>query len=294
MLPRYVADLALYDIVNTLGVATDVSHCNTPVQVTSHTGPAELDAALQTADVVVIVAGIAQKPGMSRDDLFDTNAHVIQAVTESIAQHCPQAVVVIITNPVNALTPLAAEVLRGRDVYDPRKVLGMTTLDVIRANTFVANARGLDVRLVDVPVVGGHNAITILPLLSQASPPVTFSENEAAELTEHIRHAGIQVLELKTGTGSSTLATAYAAARLTKSILQGLQRELNIYEAAYVECGITEADFFASKVRLGPNGAEEVFPIGKMSLLEEQEFTELIPVLKKSIEKGRAFVREHK
>ena len=79
-----------------------------------------------------------------------------------------QAVQVIITNPVNALTPLAAEVLKGRGVHDPRKVLGMTTLDVVRADTFVAETRGLDVRLVDVPVVGGHNAITILPLLSQA------------------------------------------------------------------------------------------------------------------------------
>ncbi|BDA51496.1 Malate dehydrogenase, mitochondrial [Coccomyxa sp. Obi] len=269
--PTYVAEIALYDIANTDGVATDLSHCNTPVQVTSHTGPAELGAALQTADVVVIVAGIAQKPGMSRDDLFDTNAHVIQAVTESIAQHCPQAVVVIITNPVNVLTPLAAEVLKGHGVHDPRKVLGMTTLDVVRADTFVARARGLD-----------------------ALPRVTFSDSEAAELTEQIRHAGIHVLELKAGAGSSTLATAYAAARLIESILRGLEGEPNIYEAAFVECRITEADFFASKVRLGPNGAEEVLPIGKMSPMEENELAELIPVLKRSIEKGRAFVREHK
>ena len=89
------------------------------------------------------------------------------------------------------------------------------------------------------------------------------------------------------------VAQAYAAARLTDSILRGLQGEPNICEAAYVECGITEADFFATKVRLGPNGAEEVLPIGKMSPLEGKEFTELIPVLKKSIEKGRAFAREH-
>ena len=81
-----------------------------------------------------------------------------------------QAVVVIITNPVNALTPLAAEVLKRHGVHDPRKVLGMTTLDVIRADTFVTEARGLDVRVVNVPVVGDHNAITILPLLSQDAP----------------------------------------------------------------------------------------------------------------------------
>ena len=78
-----------------------------------------------------------------------------------------QAVLNIITNPVNSTVPIAAEVLKAAGVYDPKKVLGVSTLDVVRANCFVAQAKGLNVRDVDVPVVGGHAGITILPLLSQ-------------------------------------------------------------------------------------------------------------------------------
>ena len=78
-----------------------------------------------------------------------------------------QSVLNIITNPVNSTVPIAAEVLKAAGVYDPKKVLGVSTLDVVRANCFVAQAKGLNVRDVDVPVVGGHAGITILPLLSQ-------------------------------------------------------------------------------------------------------------------------------
>ncbi len=78
-----------------------------------------------------------------------------------------QAVLNIITNPVNSTVPIAAETLKAAGVYDPKKVLGVSTLDVVRANCFVAEAKGLNVKDVDVPVIGGHAGITILPLLSQ-------------------------------------------------------------------------------------------------------------------------------
>jgi hypothetical protein len=71
---KLVAELALYDIAGTPGVAADLSHCNTPVTVTAHTGPGELDACLRGCDLVIIPAGIPRKPGMTRDDLFNTNA----------------------------------------------------------------------------------------------------------------------------------------------------------------------------------------------------------------------------
>ena len=80
-----------------------------------------------------------------------------------------QAVLNIISNPVNSTVPIAAEVLKAAGVYDKKKLMGVTTLDVVRANTFVAEAKGLDLKDVDVPVVGGHAGTTILPLLSQVS-----------------------------------------------------------------------------------------------------------------------------
>jgi len=82
-----------------------------------------------------------------------------------------QAVVAIISNPVNSTVPIAAEVFKAAGTYDPKKLLGVTTLDVVRANTFVAEVKGLDVNDVDVPVVGGHAGTTILPILSQVLTP---------------------------------------------------------------------------------------------------------------------------
>lgn len=107
-----------------------------------------------------------------------------------------QAVVAIISNPVNSTVPITAEVLKAAGVYDPRKVLGVTTLDVVRANTFVAEAKGLPVQDVDVPVVGGHAGITILPLLSQVTQILAVAElmqrSNAKNLTapSYRRHKG--------------------------------------------------------------------------------------------------------
>jgi malate/lactate dehydrogenase len=75
---------------------------------------------------------------MTRDDLFNINAGIVHALAVAVAQHCPKAVLNIISNPVNSTVPIAAEVLKAAGVYDPKKLLGVTTLDVVRANTFVA------------------------------------------------------------------------------------------------------------------------------------------------------------
>lgn len=102
----------------------------------------------------------------------------------------------IISNPVNSTVPIAAEVLKSKGVYDPKKLFGVTTLDVVRANTFVAEAKQLRLIEVDVPVIGGHAGITILPILSKAKPTVSFSDEEIESLTVRIQNAGTEVVEV--------------------------------------------------------------------------------------------------
>jgi hypothetical protein len=96
-----------------------------------------------------------------------TNASTVNGLVEGCAQFCPDAVLTIISNPVNSTVPIEAEVLKAKGVYNPRKLCGVTTLDVIRANTFVGEHLGKDPADVSVTVVGGHAGITILPLFSQ-------------------------------------------------------------------------------------------------------------------------------
>jgi hypothetical protein len=95
----------------------------------------------------------------------------VRDLVEAVGKHCPGAVLNIISNPVNSTVPIAAEVLKKMGVYDKRKIMGVTTLDVVRAKTFYAEKNGLDVASVDVPVVGGHAGVTILPLFSQVPQP---------------------------------------------------------------------------------------------------------------------------
>lgn len=78
---------------------------------------------------------------MTRDDLFNTNAGIVRDLIDACAQQCPKAFICIITNPVNSTVPIAAEILKKRNVYDPKRLFGVTTLDVVRARTFIAEAK---------------------------------------------------------------------------------------------------------------------------------------------------------
>lgn len=284
-------NLALYDIAPvTPGVAVDVSHIPTAVKVVGFGGE-DPTPALEGADLVLISAGVARKPGMDRSDLFNINAGIVRNLIEKVAVVCPKACVGIITNPVNTTVAIAAEVLKKAGVYDKRKLFGVTTLDVLRSETFVAELKGKDVGGVKVPVIGGHSGVTILPLLSQASEVehIQFSQEEVEALTKRIQNAGTEVVEAKAGGGSATLSMAQAAARFARAVLKGLTGE-HVVEYAYVEGDGKYARFFAQPVRLGRDGVEEILPIGEISAYEQAAIEAMIPTLKADIELGEKFV----
>lgn len=289
-----VSDLHLYDIANVKGVAADLSHCNTPSQVKDFTGASELANCLKGVNVVVIPAGVPRKPGMTRDDLFNINAGIVRDLVSAVADNCPGAFIQIISNPVNSTVPIAAEVLKQKGVYDPKKLFGVTTLDVVRANTFVAQKKNLKLIDVDVPVVGGHAGITILPLLSKTRPSVSFTDEEIEELTVRIQNAGTEVVEAKAGAGSATLSMAYAAARFVESSLRALDGDGDVYECSFVESDLTDLPFFASRVKLGRKGVEALIPSDLQGLTEyEQKALEALKAeLKASIEKGITFAQK--
>ncbi|CAD5223913.1 unnamed protein product [Bursaphelenchus okinawaensis] len=288
---RAVAQLSLYDVVNTPGVAADLSHIDSPAQVTAHTGPQELHRALEGADVIVIPAGVPRKPGMTRDDLFNTNAGIVRDLAEAAAKAAPHAFIAIITNPVNSTVPIVSEVYKNNNVYDPRRIFGVTTLDVVRAQTFVAEKKGLDVNSTVVPVVGGHAGITIIPLLSQVKPAAKFSDEEIKALTERIQEAGTEVVKAKAGTGSATLSMAYAGARFVNSLIKGLRGE-KVVECAYVKSdAVKGAEYFSTPLELGPNGVEKILGVGQVSSYEQQLIDASVPELVKNVEKGVKFIK---
>jgi len=274
------SELSLYDVAPfTPGVAVDLSHIPTDV------------AAMQDADIVVIPAGVPRKPGMTRDDLFNMNAGIVKKLIGAGAKACPNACFAIVTNPVNSTVPIAAEVLKAAGVYDKRKLFGVTTLDVIRSTTFVAEAAGTSVDDVRVNVIGGHSGVTILPLLSSIDGVELSQADMQADieaLTPRIQEAGTEVVEAKAGAGSATLSMAQAAARFTASMVAALGGE-SVTECCYVQVGEDTSSFHAQPVVLGKNGVESIPPLPALSDYEQKVLDDMRETLEGNISKGIEF-----
>ncbi len=290
------SDLALYDVAPfTPGVAVDLSHIPSDVNVEGFTGDEGLVKALTGASVVVIPAGMARKPGMDRSDLFKFNAGIVKSLAEAIAKHAPNACVAIITNPVNTMVPIAAEVFKKAGCYNPHHLFGVTALDTLRAETFWGDKVGFSRGSLFIPVVGGHSGTTILPLFSQA---IGYSEVPAADieaLTVRVQNAGTEVVNAKAGAGSATLSMAVAGAGFALKIVDGLLGKPGIVASAFVNGGATEyADFFAQPVLLGKDGIAKYMPIGKLSDYESKNLQDMLPTLKGDIQLGIDFVNEAK
>ena len=279
----------MYDVAPVVpGVAVDLSHIPTAVKVEGF-GADDLDKALTGADIVLIPAGVPRKPGMDRSDLFNINAGIVKNLVEGIADHAPEACIGIITNPVNTTVAIAAEALKAKGKYNPAKLFGVTTLDVIRAETFVAETKGLDCENIVVPVIGGHSGTTILPLLSQVEG-VEFTQEEIEKLTHRIQNAGTEVVEAKAGGGSATLSMGLAAARFCLSLVDALNGEEDVFEFTYVEGDGSDARFFAQPVLLGKNGVQEIFDYGELSDYEAKCKADMLDGLKGDITLGEEFV----
>ena len=284
-------ELSLYDIAPvTPGVAADLSHIPTAVKVSGFAGE-DPSPALVNADIVLISAGVARKPGMDRSDLFNINAGIVKNLVSVCADTCPKALIGIITNPVNTTVAIAADVLKKKGVYDPARLFGITTLDIIRSSTFVAEVNGVNPEDVSVPVIGGHSGITILPLLSQSG--FDFDEASASAMTSRIQNAGTEVVEAKAGGGSATLSMGQAAAKFGLSLVRALNGEEGVIECTYVEGSGDMARFFAQPVLLGKNGVEKILGYGDLSIFEEKTLNAALETLRSDIKIGEDFVAQN-
>jgi malate dehydrogenase len=277
-----------------IGVAADISHINTKSTVTGFDPtPSGLAKCLEGSDIVLIPAGVPRKPGMTRDDLFNTNASIVRDLAKAVAESAPKAKLLVIANPVNSTVPICAEVFKARGVYNPKTLFGVTTLDVVRASRFVSQIKGTNPADENITVVGGHSGVTIVPLFSQSSHP-DLSSNE--ELVKRVQFGGDEVVKAKDGAGSATLSMAMAGARMADALLRAADGEKGVIEPTFVESPLYKdqgVEFFSSKVELGPNGVEKILPVGEVDSIEQGLLETCIGDLKKNIEKGVSFVNQN-
>mmetsp|Transcript_46391 Transcript_46391/g.93627 ORF Transcript_46391/g.93627 Transcript_46391/m.93627 type:complete len:331 (-) Transcript_46391:177-1169(-) len=290
-----VAELAIYDLtlapVPPEGVAADLSHIERKCKVKAYVldpntqKPVDhLGECFSGCHLVLVPAGVPRKPGMDRADLLNINIGIAQDIVEACARYCPNAIVGLIVNPVNSVVPAMAELYRRKGL-DPRKICGVTTLDGVRANKFVHEITGAPLSEINVPVVGGHAGSTILPLFSQDPVASKIPMAQLEALDKRVQDAGTEVVKAKNGKGSATLSMAYAGARFGKTVLAGLAGERRT-QYAYVISSITELPFFTLNATFGPNGVEEVHPLGSMTDYEKRRLAEATKQLKEEIDAG--------
>ncbi|GAA6015133.1 hypothetical protein JCM10207_003613 [Rhodosporidiobolus poonsookiae] len=292
-----VTSLSLYDIRLAPGVAADVAHCNTASTCVGY-GPEDngLEKALEGAEIVIIPAGMPRKPGMTRDDLFNANASIVRDLAQAVAKVAPKARIGVIANPVNSTVPIVAETFKKAGVYDPSRLFGVTTLDIVRASAFLSGIAGTKPSETNVPVVGGHSGPTIVPLLSQlpAGKKVVEEGGETlAALVKRIQYGGDEVVKAKDGAGSATLSMAYAGMEWADALLRAMNGEAGVKLCTYVESDLYKSagvPYFSSPVELSSEGTvAKVHPIGDLHPSEQALLDECLPALAKNIEAGVKF-----
>lgn len=292
-----IGELCLYDISN-MGMATDLAHIPTPTNVVGYSQKENLPKALKNSDIVVIPAGIPRKPGMTRDDLFSINASIVKELADECAMACPKACILIISNPVNSTVPIVWEGMRRKGVKEP-KVFGITTLDNIRARTFIGETKGIDPKSVNIPVIGGHSGPSIVPLFSKAQANgrgIDFNVDEVTTLTQRIQYGGDEVVKAKDGGGSATLSMAFAAKEFLDSFISALsnpsEKICAFVRIGDIKDGNTDIEYFAGEMSLKMDGTIGKFNYIKEDQLKEEE-REMIKVakdvLRNDIEKGKKF-----
>jgi malate dehydrogenase len=222
------------------------------------------------SDVVVITSGSPRKPGMSRDDLLKTNQNIVSSVTAEAAKHSPEAIIIVVANPLDAMCHVAMET----SGFPRERVVGMAgILDTARYRTFIAQELGVSVRDVFALVLGGHGD-TMVPLPSMATVGgVAITEllpqDRVEAIVDRTRGGGAEIVQLLQS-GSAFYAPSAAVVEMVDSILLDQKRILPCAVYLQGEYGIDDL-FVGVPVKLGASGVEEVVELD----LQEGELEDL-------------------
>jgi malate dehydrogenase len=213
--------------------------------------------AIKGSNIVVITAGLPRKPGMSRMDLIETNAKIVRQVSENVAKHAPDAVVIVVSNPLDEMTALA-QLATG---FPKNKVMGQAgMLDTARFSNFVAEKTGSDINDVKTLTLGSHGE-TMVPVPSQSSVKGkvlsdVLSKTDIDSLVDRTRNGGAEVVALLK-TGSAYYAPSAAAARMAKAVITNSGEVMPVCAWVDGEFGISGV-YLGVEAEIGSNGINKV------------------------------------
>ena len=259
---KELCDVVLIDIVEGVpqGKALDLTEAAPVEKHDAHlTGANDYDPSANS-DIVIITAGIPRKPGMSRDDLISTNAGIVKSVSQQVAALSPDAILIIVSNPLDAMCHVAHEA----SGFPKERVIGMAgVLDSARFRAFISMELNVSVENTHAFVLGGHGD-TMVPLprySTVAGIPITelLSEDRIDALVDRTRNGGAEIVGLLK-TGSAYYAPASAAVEMAESILKDKKKILPCAVYLQGEYGLKDL-FIGVPVKLGAGGVEEIIEI---------------------------------
>ncbi len=259
---KQLCDVVLVDIVEGVpqGKALDLNEAAPIEKHDSHLTGANGYEETAGSDIVIITAGIPRKPGMSRDDLISTNAGIVKAVTQEVATRSPEAILIIVSNPLDAMCHVAFDA----SGFPKERVIGMAgVLDSARFRAFISMELNVSVENTHAFVLGGHGD-TMVPLprySTVAGIPITelMAPDRIDALVDRTRNGGAEIVALLK-TGSAYYAPASAAVEMAESILKDKKKILPC--AAYLQGEYGQQDLFIGvPVKLGAKGIEDIIEI---------------------------------
>nr|XP_012142919.1 PREDICTED: probable malate dehydrogenase, mitochondrial [Megachile rotundata] len=296
-----IDELAIYDSKCTRGLSLDLSHIDTKCKVSAYdSSEKNLQETLEGAKIVMIIAN--QTIGNEqKSETLKQNADILSDLLPNVIKFCPQAMLAVAMDPINSLIPLTMEMYKRAGVYNPNRIFGITSLNCVRANTFVAEVIGIEPECVVVPVIGGACSNTCVPLLSHAKPCNKLSEQEARKLTHAMRTADEKIASISKRKDRICFALAFGAARFCMSLCKALRHQSGVVECAYVRsCLVPELTYFAAPLELGPDGIQKHVGIPPLSDYECNLLEIAKPKIKEAILLGEVtnhsfnFNRENK
>jgi malate dehydrogenase len=270
-----LADVVMIDIPDkegpTKGKALDMTEAAPLMGFDCNISGTSNYADTANSDIVVITAGIPRKPGMTREDLIATNTKIVQSVTEQICEHSPNAILVVVTNPLDAMV-YATFKLSG---FPKERIIGQSgALDSTRFRSFIAMELGVSMQDVQGHVIGGHTDVAMVPAISNTSVagiPITslLSEEQITRLTDRARKGGTEIVQLL-GDGSAYYAPSAGIAKMVESILLDQKRIIPCSAYLQGEYGVNDL-YLCVPVVLGSKGIEKILEI-ELSSNEQEQF----------------------
>ncbi|RHW69182.1 malate dehydrogenase-related [Trypanosoma brucei equiperdum] len=283
------------------GIVKDLSHIDTGVVLRAVDDPQQWEPAMRNAQLVLICTGSIPNPSrLQRDLALAECAPEYLVAMELVARAAPHAIVGIASGPVNSLVPLAREMLLRHSAFDPRKLFGITSRDVMRTRVLFAKELHMNPYDVNVHVVGGKGDATVCPLITQTG--FQLSHQRMVQLCEEVQRTENFTAADHNSTGCRvdsqnvqgqekftcpTLSTANAAYEWVTSIMKAQRGDRGITECSFVESSIKrETPFFSSRVELGEEGAAQLLPLGALTPYEEELVAAAVPLILEDVEAG--------